>query len=178
MAARKKTAGGVKRKTTSRAKKEVSSTKKMSPVQPVVRRKTPVHAEIVSILYYIAAGFSAIAGLLVLIFGILFLAGGAAALAGTDAYIVGGALAIIGPFFIILGLIVMGLAVLLFFVAKGLYRGKNWARIVALVISILGFFGAIGSIIQGEFFSIISLLFNGYISWVLLFVTEVKQFFR
>jgi glucan phosphoethanolaminetransferase (alkaline phosphatase superfamily) len=74
--------------------------------------------------------------------------------------------------FIILGIIFIGLAILDYFIAKGLLNGKNWARIIMIVFAALGILGSI------QPFSIINLIIDGIIIWYLGFYKPAINYFK
>jgi uncharacterized membrane protein (DUF2068 family) len=79
---------------------------------------------------------------------------------------------------IFLAIILLALAVLSFFVARGLWKAKSWARITAIILSILGVIFAIIGMVGGEIGSnILGLILNGLIGAYLLFSEEVKKAF-
>jgi hypothetical protein len=138
-------------------------------VKPSSSSKIPVEVKVISVLYYVLAVLS-------LIFGILFLVGAGAIGEYTQQI---PALAVLGTgLFIVLGIIVIAFAVLDFFIGRGLWKGKNWARIIAIIIAILGFISALLSLVDGQFLSIISLVIHGLIGGYLLFSKEVKKTFK
>ena len=129
----------------------------------------PVGVKVISVLYYIGT-------VLLVLLGILMIVGGGA----VGAYLgdLGGLGSILGGALIVVGIIMIGMAVLSFFVARGLWKGKNWARIVAIIFAVLGLIGAIMGIVQGSISSnIVSLIVNGVIGGYLLFSKGVKAAF-
>jgi len=122
----------------------------------------PTGVKIISVLYYIGAVFSLIAG-------IVAFAGGAFFTTVLPKFIAGIA-AIAGIVFIIL-------AVLGFFIARGLWKGQNWARILAIVFAILGVISALIAIISGGYQGIVSLVINAIIGYYLWFNKGVKAAF-
>ena len=132
----------------------------------LIKKSAPVGVKIISILYYIGAVAS-----ILLILLVAFWKEFLSQIPSID---------LLGPSFLVV-IIIAGLlmAVLDFFVARGLWKGQNWARIVAIVFSALGLIGAIVSLVQGSIGSgIISLVIDGVIGGYLLFAKEVKRFFR
>jgi uncharacterized membrane protein (DUF2068 family) len=80
--------------------------------------------------------------------------------------------------FVVGGIIMIGLGVLGFFVGRGLWKARPWARIVAIIFAALGILMAVISMIQGSIASnifnlVIQLVIGGY----LLFSNNVKQAF-
>ena len=79
--------------------------------------------------------------------------------------------------FIIQGTFFIGIAVLSFFAGRGLWKGKNWAKIVAIIYSIFGIIAGLGGLMKGEISSILGLFFSAIIGGYLFFSKEVRQFF-
>jgi len=138
---------------------------KQVPTQaPVI----PTGVKIISVLYYIGAVFG-------VIFGILFLVGAGAMSSIITSQIP--MLAFFGSGLIILGgLLLIGMGVLYFFIARGLQRTQSWARIIVIIFACIGVLMGLISIFQGNF-SIISFGLNLAIGGYLLFSQEVKQAF-
>ena len=68
--------------------------------------------------------------------------------------------------------------VFLFFIGRKLEKGKNWARIIVIIIAILSLLNnLIFSVVQGHLPNIINLVIDGLIAGYLLFNTEVKEIF-
>ena len=72
---------------------------------------------------------------------------------------------------LLFGLFFIGIGILEAFVARGLWTGKNWARIVAIVFMAVGFINALIK------FKIFSILVNGIIGGYLLFSRKVERAF-
>ena len=140
----------------------------------MVKTKTknmPQGVKIISILYYVAAA-------IYLLMGILLIAGGGVLsslnLEGSMPWLaaLGGGLLVLG------GVIAIAFGVLDFFIAKNLNKGKEWARIIVIVFSVIGFVSALMSLIGGSAGSIISLALNGWIGWYLWLNKETKKYFH
>ena len=127
-----------------------------------------VGVKIIAILHYISAVLSVIG--LLLVFGL-----GWAFVNNTllnETPITGGAI------IILLGIVFIVFAVLGFFVGRGLWNGKKWSRIVAIIISILGVLSSFNLFINKQFFlGAWSILVGGAITVYLLFNKKVKKFF-
>ncbi len=80
--------------------------------------------------------------------------------------------------FIFFGLFMFGLAILSFFIARGILKRQNWARTTVIVISIINIVGGILSIAEGSYISSINLLANLVIGIYLIFSEKVKKFFK
>ena len=127
--------------------------------------QVPTGVKIISVLYYIGAVFELLLGI-ALFFG-------AGALKAKIPF-----LALLGPFLIIGGIVLVGLAVLSFFVGRGLWKGQKWSRIVAIIFAALGVLLAIVGMIQGNIASnIISLGVSAAMGGYLMFSWDVKTAF-
>jgi len=131
----------------------------------VNKNSAPLGVKIIGIVYFIGAVLSFLAG-------IFLIAGVKLLLNFEDLFNILGS-----EILIFLGVILILIAVLYFFIGRGLFKGRSWARIIVIVFSVLGFvFSLIGMF--SEFWSnfisfVINLVFAGY----LFFSREVKNFF-
>lgn len=127
--------------------------------------EVPTGVKVISVLYYIGA-------VVELLLGIALFAGADAIKRQVPL------LAVLGPFLIVGGIILLGLAVLSFFVGRGLWKGQKWARIVAIIFAALGVLLAVVGMVQGQIASnIVSLVISGAIGGYLLFSSSVKSAF-
>lgn len=79
----------------------------------------------------------------------------------------------------VMGFIFIGLAVLNFFVARDLWRLRNWARIVAVLLALISFTAQIYNMISGAtVMQIINLAINIFIIGYLVFFQEAKEVFK
>ena len=125
----------------------------------------PTGVKVISVLYYIGAVFELIVAVLLFV--------GSGALKNKVPL-----LAFLGPFLIIGGIALIGLAVLSFFVGRGLWKGKKWARIVAIIFAVIGVLFAILGMIQGQIVgNILGLVISAGIGAYLLFSSSVKSAF-
>ena len=125
----------------------------------------PTGIKIISVLYYIGAVFELISAVLLFV--------GSGALKSKVPF-----LAFLGPFLIVGGVILLGLAVLSFFVGRGLWKGQKWSRIVAIIFAALGALLSIVGMIQGQIASnIVGLVISAGIGAYLLFSSSVKSAF-
>ena len=162
-------------------KKKSSGSKKSvsKPIAKLVsktsssRKEVPVGVKIISILYYIGAVFMILIGL-IFIFGAslvssLFENNPEIAEAGAGVLV-------------IIGIIVLLFGALFIFLGIKLWKGKNWARIVPIVISILGVLMELLSLVSGNIqtivWSIIWIVIDGTIAGYLLLSKDVKETFR
>ncbi len=119
--------------------------------------------KVIAVLYWIGAFFSIIGGL-----GLL-LGGGAL---GFALGALGGGL--LGGFLVAMGVVFLVIGVLEIFVGLGLWRLKSWARIVAIVLGVLGVISGVISLPLG----ILTLIISGGIVYFLAFNDEVKGLFK
>lgn len=124
----------------------------------------PVGITILAILGYIGAGIFLLVALLTLFLGPTI----ASFLQNT----ISAAILAAGSIFLAIFLLIT--ATLEFFIARGLWKGQKWAKIVTIVFASLGVLGALWNLPETLF----SLIFNGFVIWYLGFRQEVKDFFR
>jgi hypothetical protein len=130
------------------------------------KQKTlPVGVKVISILYYVCSVLAVIGGIIA-----IGLSGFADQLPYSIEYL--------GVFLALGGILAIVMGVVSFFVARGLWNLKNWARIVVIIFAILGILDAGAGIARGLYGSgvggiIIDLIIAGY----LIFSEEVKQAF-
>jgi hypothetical protein len=126
----------------------------------MLRMNRPTGVTVISILYFIGAGFFALLGL-------VFIVGGAAIAAsmaertGMPAALVAGA----GVFIAVLFLVISAFHV---FIGWGILRLKEWARIIAIVLAGLGALGGVFGLIRFSFMGLVRLAISGWIIWYLL----------
>ncbi|HSC78507.1 MAG TPA: hypothetical protein VLB32_08080 [Candidatus Acidoferrales bacterium] len=137
----------------------------------------PIGVTILAVLEFISAGAFILIGLLLLVGGGML---GAMGGGGEGS----GVMAVLGTLGAVAGVVVLVLAAIPLAVGIGLWKLKNWARILAIVFSGLGvvsnLFGVIGGVSTGEMVSlssgVIGLGVNILILWY-LFQPHVKQAF-
>ena len=133
---------------------------------PMMTGGTPLGVKIISIYHYIIAALLAV-------FAILLLTG----LSGVGVYeMMGSAFMDSGlaeSMAITLAIVYIVFAVLYFFVARGLWKLKKWAKIVAIVLAALGIVTGLNMTAT----AIITLIINVAIIVYLLFINEAKQAF-
>ena len=130
-------------------------------------KNRPVGVKILAILAYIGAVLS-ILGALAMFIGSAFVGPLLANIPGYTA-ILGAAGAAIA---ITLGIVLIAFAVLDYFIGKGLWNGKNWARIVTLVFAVIGLIGSIWPL------SIVQLVIDALIIWYLGFNKQAIAYFK
>lgn len=132
-------------------------------------QSVPTGVKVIAVLCYIGA-------VLGIIFGLLFLVG--AGMIGSIANQIPLLGALGAGLFVVGGIILIGLSVLGFFVGRGLWKARPWARIVAIIFVALGILMAVISMIQGNITSnIVNLVIQLVIGGYLLFSNNVKEAF-
>ncbi len=132
-------------------------------------KKIPLGVKIISILYYILA-----VALVILGIGLLLGAGFISSLVSEIPVIqtLGAGL------FVFAGIILILLSVLIFLLARGLWKGKSWARIVVIVLSAVGAFQSLMGIMQGDIAnSVFNLAVNLIIFFYFLLNKNVRKAF-
>ncbi|MEI7719572.1 MAG: hypothetical protein WCI72_06900 [archaeon] len=139
-------------------------------VKKIVKRSSNQRhwgVSILSVLGYIGAVFT-------LLLGLLFIAG--SAVVGTlitqlaPEYVWLTTVGVVGLIF--LGLVIIGFAVLDFFIARGLWKGQSWARIVVLVLL------AISALMALTSMEIASVVIDAALIWYLGFYEPVVNYFK
>lgn len=135
----------------------------------------PVTVKIISILNYVNAALWFVIGLLMIISSsamIEYALSASPELASYDS----GLLTMIMVF---IGIFLIGFGVFHFFIGRGLWRLKQWARIASVILGIIGVITAVISMtISFGFGLILNLLIDGFIAGYLLFTQEAKEAFR
>lgn len=132
-------------------------------------KNTPTGVKVISVLMYI------IAALLLLLSLLFFVGSQAAERALQEQYPTFATLG--AAIFVLLGILLLVVGILYIFIGKGLWKGKNWAKIVAIILSALGLLQAILSIRTTVSSGILMLAINGVIIYYLGFSKEAKKFF-
>jgi hypothetical protein len=139
--------------------------------------KIPVSVKIISILFYIGTILCFFSGLL-MIFASKTRAASLVALnpgLGLEAISQGTLVALI----IVIGIVLIGAGVFSFFIGRGIWRLRKWAKITAIVLAIIAVVFVIFSIIVAfTFTQIIYLLIDGFIAGYLLFSKGSKRIFK
>jgi len=147
--------------------KKVIRTKQIESV-----KKVPVGVQVASILFYISAGLCALLGLFFIIGANMLVS----LVVDSTPEI---ASIITGPIFIIIGIILIGIGVLSFFVGRGLWKLKPWARILAIILAIVCIIYTVYTMIKSfAFIQIIDLIIGGFIAIYLIFGNEAKKAFK
>lgn len=131
------------------------------------QKQIPVGVMILSILGYIGAVLTLLGGL-ALIFGASFIA---SFLAQMIPMMGAG---VTSAWFIILGIIVIALAILDYFIARGLWNGQNWARILVIIFTALSLLSSLMHPLSG----IVSIVIDVLIIWYLGFNKQAVDYFK
>jgi hypothetical protein len=148
---------------------------KAKHVESTKKNNLPTGVKIVAVWYYIWA-------ILWMVFGLLIAIGSSAIIT----YLIGlfpglatvrfGTLILLG---IVVGLVLIGLGVLEFFVARGMWRLKAWARITAILLSLLAVVNAVYVLTSGlQPIQLTRLIFDGGIVLYLVFSKDAKKLFK
>lgn len=129
----------------------------------------PAGIKVISILYYIGSAIAALTGLM-MIFGASFFIQTFAETAGLPEAGAG--------IIRIVGVISIAVGIISFFIAKNIGRGKNWARITAIVFAAIGALQAVIEMINGAGTSIVILALDAFIIYYLGFSKEGKGYFK
>lgn len=135
-------------------------------------KEIPTLVKVLAILSYIGAG------LCLLTIPILILWGG---LISSALGVFGSVFSALGASIVVWGVIMLLVgAVLSFFIGRGLWKGKNWARILEIVFSALAILSGLYNMITGSasFMGIVNVLISGAIGGYLLFNKEAKAYFK
>jgi len=138
----------------------------------------PKLVKVISILYYIISVLTIVTGIVLFFGGII---GGnyiarfgideilkyGAELSASDAW----AVPLLTSSLIVGGIIVIALGIIELLIGRGLWRGRSWARYVAIAIAVLGFISALFTI------DIIALIISGMVGGYLWFNKNVKLSF-
>ncbi len=132
-------------------------------------KQIPAGVKVISVFYYISAVLGILSGILFLV---------ATKLMGpiiSQVPVIG---TLGSMLFIVGGVVMLFFGILNFFVGRGLWKGKNWARIFVIIFAVLGIIVAVYLVIKGSFVQGISdLLVSGLIAGYLLFSSKVKEAF-
>jgi len=132
-------------------------------------KNRPVGVSILSVLAYIGAVFLLLGGIGLFVGGEVI----SSYLSSLGAF--SGIITAIG---IVAGIILIALAVLYFFIGRGLWKGQNWARIVVLIFIVIGLIGSLVSIMGNLASSIVGIIIDVVIIWYLGFNQEAKSYFK
>ena len=144
----------------------------------------PIGVHIISLVFYASAVLGILLGLILAIGGPVFF--NSASGSGSIAYIsaqLGVSQSMLSSsslsvLFISLGLAIILMSVIELLVGWGLWRCKQWARIVTIVLMIFGVVNSIGEIAHGRLFGgVIGLIISAGIAIYLSFSREVQNSF-
>jgi hypothetical protein len=164
-------------------KRVVKNSEKTRPARPVrFRRETPLGVKVISILMFISVAVLAVIGILLIIMGIIFTVTPVkVANLPTDfpiqlvPFVTS---TLFGITLVVISFILLLIALAEYIISLNLWRLKNWARIIIIVVSVLSAISALINIFRGQFSAIISLAIDIIVAVYLLFNTEVKRAFR
>lgn len=122
---------------------------------------------VLSVLGYIGAVCTLLAG--------LFMIAGSAVVSTliaqfAPAYIWMSTIGVVGLIF--LGFVFIGFAVLDYFIARGLWKGQNWARVLMIILFALSALSALASL------QLVSVVIDALLIWYLGFYKPVVNYFK
>ena len=141
----------------------------------------PTGVKTISVLYFILSVLLFILGILFMALGIILLVApqfmeDLQTLPFGDLTV--GIISTAGIILMIAGIAIIILSILYFFMARGLRKSQNWARIIAIILSFIGIVTAIFQLINKSWISgSINLIFNAIIAFYLMLNKNVKDFF-
>lgn len=164
-----------KKRKVNRQTRKTSVNAKSKKVESIKKNSLPTGVKIVAVLYYLWA-------ILWMIFGLLVVIGSSAIMT----YLIDmfpelatmkfGTLILLG---MLAGLIMIGLGVLELLVARGIWKLKPWARITAILLSLLAVVNAIYLLTFGiDPVQLTRIVVDGGIVLYLIFNKEAKKLFR
>lgn len=134
--------------------------------------KVPWQVKTIAILHYIATGLCILIGLFMLLGAKGIVSSLVASSPDLEGILTSGMIVAIGIVFFAAG-------VLAFFIGRGLWKLRLWAKIVAIIFAILGFLSALVSVfVAFRWTLIINLIVYGLIGGYLLFDKEAKKIFK
>jgi hypothetical protein len=151
--------------------KKVTKVKKSEVQKTESSKKIPIGVKIISILYYIAVGFFLITGLFIISFSGVIIS----TIISMDATL---ASVVTSGLVIGVGISLLILSVLVFFISRGLWKLRLWAKITVITISLLMVIYEIYLIITTfAFMQLIQLAIHAAIGIYLIFNKEAKKAF-
>jgi hypothetical protein len=135
-------------------------------------KKIPVGVQVISVFYYICAVICILLGLLIVIFSAAIVS----IFETQDPELLG---VITAGVIVGLGILLVLLGVLTFFIRRGLWNLKPWARILAIILGIAaGAYAIYGMITAFGFMQIINLVISAVIAIYLIVNKEAKSAFK
>ena len=128
--------------------------------------KRPILVTIISILVILQS-------LALLFLGGIFLLFGSAFILSNPA------LVFLSVLIIPLAIFILLLALITFIVGIGLLKGKNWARILYIIVGFIGLFGSITSLFTSpSVYGVLTMILPIFVISYLLFSRKVKEYFE
>lgn len=149
--------------------------KKNKSVKRVRKSEIPIGVKVISVLYYLGAVFLLFMGILSFI-GSSFV--GDYLLRSESDPLVG---ALTGGVFAVIGVVFILFAILSFFIGRGLWNAKQWARVLVIIFAVLGVLNGLTTMIGGNVFigiGIVTLIINGVIGGYIAFSKSVSRAFQ
>jgi uncharacterized membrane protein len=137
----------------------------------------PTGVKIISILYYIGAGIFALSFLVLIVVGIALMVNPTLidSIKDLPEYVMSSSTP--GTYVLLMGVLVGLIGVLLFFIARGLCRGKLWSKILVIIFCVIGIVTGFLSVSKGNSSGFLNFLFSLVVGGYLLFHKEARSFF-
>jgi hypothetical protein len=136
------------------------------------KKKAPTGIKVISVLYYIGAVIYALLGIFMIIGANVVVNSLISSLPNLIGIVTSGV--IIG-----VGIFLLGFGVLSFFIARGLWKLRKWARVLVIIFASLGVLSSLIGIIQDfNFGDLVRIIVHGIILVYIGFSVEVRKAFR
>jgi len=133
----------------------------------------PIGITIIASLEFVAFLSAIFMAILILTKGAVFISSNA--LFSSIPYIAG----IAGGLLVFLALFIAVISLIPLFLGIGLWKGKNWARILSAILATIGFLFALAALLSGKYIPfLVGGIINGFIFWYVVFNKEVVSFFK
>ncbi|MFA5258463.1 MAG: DUF2127 domain-containing protein [Candidatus Pacearchaeota archaeon] len=161
-------------------KKSVKNKSKNTQTEKRVKKNAPIVVKILSIIGYIFSILFLIIGILSLIVSIGLAKSSEPIVLPADfpAEFVDLFTNHLVPFLVGMGIAFIICGIIGIILSRGLWKGKNWARIVLIVFSIIGMISNLMSLFAKDFSSIVPLIIDVLIIWYLTANKEALKYFR
>ncbi len=135
-------------------------------------KEIPIGVKIISIVYQVAAAFLALVAVMLFV-------GSGSIVSYFDKIPILSIIGTVGAgLFIFAGVMCLIFGILNFFIGRGLWKTKNWARVLVIIFSCIGVIIGLTSLARLSFGGIVQLVISGFIGGYLIFSKEVKKAFK
>lgn len=81
------------------------------------------------------------------------------------------------PLLVTMGFVFVVLGLIGIFVSRGLWKGRNWARVLVVIFAVFGIISNIIELVTGNLSAIVSLAINLVVVWYLLVNKQAQKYF-